>query len=123
MREQAYATCKELHELGYFSTPEAKAESAAFWLITYIYRNFRLLQFKMDKPLITREAEFIIRDFGSRKDDLDDMARVLDAMNNSKGLHKRNRSVYHTLRKWLQQDNIRKKRLEDEQARIYKPIR
>ena len=123
MREQAYATCKELHELGYFDSPEAKMEGAAFWLVTYIYRNFHLLQFKMDKPLTTREAEFIIRDFGSRKDDTDDMARVLDAMNNSKGLHKRNRSVYHTLRKWLQQDTIRKKRLEDEQARIYKPIR
>ena len=88
-----------------------------------MFKDESVLQFKMDKPLITREAEFIIRDFGSRKDDLDDMARVLDAMNNSKGLHKRKRSVYHTLRKWLQQDNIRKKRLEDEQARIYKPIR
>ncbi len=120
-REQAYALCKELHELGYFDTPEAKEESAAFWLITYIYRNFHLLQFNMDKPLITREAELIIKECGSKAEDLDDMARVLDAMNNRKGLQKRNRSVYHTLRKWLQQDNIRKKRIEDEQAKIYKP--
>ena len=123
MREQAFELCKELHKLGYFDTPEAKEENLAFWIITYIYRNIHLLQFAMDKPLVTREAELVIRTFGSRKEDIDDIVRVLEAMNNAKGLQKRNRSVYHTLRKWLQQDTIRKKRLEDEQARIYKPIR
>ena len=123
MCEQALAACKELHKLGYFTSAAANSESAAFWLITYIYRNFHQLQFKMDKPLVTREAELIIREFGEALADLNDMARVLDAMANSKGLHKRNRSVYHTLRKWLHQDLIRKKRIEDEQSKIYKPTR
>ena len=117
MRQQAFESCKELSRLGYFGSREAKAESDAFWLITYIYRNFSSLQFKMERPLITREAELVIQSFGSTPNDLDDMARVLDAMANRKGLHNHNRSVYYTLCKWLREDSIRKKRLEDEKAR------
>ena len=123
MREQARELCEQLYSIGFFQTPEYHQQTDAFKLLTHIWLNYPEMQRHFDSPMIASEAIQFVNKFGFSVETQDDVARVLLAMNNTKGLHKRNRSVYHTLRKWLQQDKIRIKRIEDEQARIYQPRR
>ena len=120
-REQARALFSQLLELGFFDSKEYSRQSDAFKLLSHIWRNYPEMQMHMDSPMIASEAVLFVQKFGFSPDTQQDVARVLFDMNNTKGLAKRNRSVYHTLRKWLRQDKIRKKRIEDEQAKIYKP--
>ena len=122
-REDARALCCELIESGWFQTHEYTEQTDAFKLLTHIWIYYPEMQIHMDSPMIASEAVQFVSRFGFSVDTQNDVARVLQAMNNTKGLSKRNRSVYHTLRKWLQQDNIRKKRIEDEKSKIYQPRR
>lgn len=114
-REHTYAIYRELESRGCFEKDrECYNIGLGMRLVGYVWRRFVTIQKRMAFPLTPYQANSICAVFDS-----DDVVRVLERMANTVGLEKKRKSVYHTLRQWLEADYEVVRKQKEKTKHIY----